>query len=162
MTAITVVHDLASAMRAAIEDRYQTEGVDLPDRRYSHAGEVAVDCAQLVVTSSRLYPGTPAQEAQRPLDGRFMRSAELVVWLLRCVPVATSTATTFSPPSPAELDAAGLEVLTDLWLLPDAVNQAYLAGDFMTRCDNLAFVGAVPYGPAGGFGGTVATWQAQV
>lgn len=155
----TRLHDFATDILTAVEDAFADAGVALPARRYVHHGAVAYDCDQLVVALERFALGLPGAEDQTPIRCAVARTAIFAVHLLRCVPSSSGSGTA---PTPESLDASSLELMVDAWLLLTGVLATYGAGELSTRCDSLAIIGLDPYGPQGGYGGSVLRIGAQV
>jgi hypothetical protein len=83
--------DAASRLLVAIENTFNTNGVDLPERRYitlGGPGSVAYDCAQLTVSWEQTYSGLPGQQQQVLSNCEGPRSGIFLVELVREIPVS--------------------------------------------------------------------------
>lgn len=140
-----------------------TRGIDVPIHRYIHSGLIAHDfvdqnCADAFVvawaTSSEGELGADDFGAITPIRCQMPLNHTFNIALLRCVPMVSSTG---RPPSKADLDAAGVTLLTDAMTLSAAIVD--LAGDkaLITYSEHTeAAIAAVSsVGPQGGVGGTV-------
>lgn len=88
-----------------------------PDRRYIASGRVVAmpGCESLAVVVERVYPGLPGQEQRTvPNTCAHPLSAQLAVVLNRCVPTVKDSG---HLPEAAELDAAGVALTDQGWLL---------------------------------------------
>lgn len=143
------IADLADALLAAAVSAYSDAGVTAPDRRYIHAGQVAFDCEQLVVSTTRVFrgrPRLPAADVNRPGD---LWSVEFTLNLLRPVPTLTDRG---QPPSTAKLQQAGTDLSVDARVLSLGMVPKLKAAPF-DGCDLVAAGDLIPVGPEGGFGG---------
>lgn len=126
-------------------------GTRVPTRQYVAAGLVAYDqCEQLTVTWAigGTYLVNPFPNRQ-PGPGRCasVLAADYLVECTRCVPVITGD----QAPTPADLTASGIEIMTDAVTLYCA-----LIADAPTLFGThpYAFGAVTPYGPSGAVGGT--------
>lgn len=136
-------------------------GTPVPERRYTHVGEVAIDlgCDQLVVAFERAFPGLPGLEVAdaRPTPG--MVTAQFGVGYTRCVPTLDRRG---GNPTAAQLDAAGQQGMLDADAVVKATRDAHKAGEWAATCDVLLWAETVTLGPAGGAGGVLVRLLAQV
>lgn len=153
------LYTVANQALEAVVDRFATEGITLPDRQYVTGGLVALDCEQVVVEVVRVYTGTPGAELSDPVSCAVPRSAEMRIWIVRCVPIFKDNG---DPPTQSELDASGEELLTDGWVLVWGLLQEYRDGNFLSQCDKLVIGNLAAVGPEGGFGGWALTIQADL
>lgn len=151
--------DIATQALDAVVSRFAAEAVALPDRRYVTAGEVALDCDQVVVEIVRVFTGLPGGEITEPVSCAVPRSAEMNIWLIRCVPGMSEDG---SAPSASALSDSGEELLTDGWILTWGLLQEYRDGNFLSQCDKLVIGNLTSVGPEGGFGGWALNIQADL
>lgn len=148
--------DLLDSVVTRMTDVYDDyePAVELPDRQYVHAGEVAFDCEQVVVSGMNLTHAFPG-EAGAILVCSPPRHVQLDVWIVRCVPTLSGNG---DPPTAAALDASAQIVLKDLWVLAYVLWDGYKAKDWGGDC------AAVLLGPVGIVGpeGTHVAVHAQV
>lgn len=157
----TKIYDLASSVLASVASRMTAAGDPPPDRRYVHAGEVAFDCEELVVSATVLDHAFPGESPQMHVCAP-PRHVVFEVWLIRCAPVQDDHG---NPPSVAELDAAAAQVLTDMWVLPLVLYDGLIEHDWggianceaCDACDSVLFSSVEAVGPEGAFGGVKAT-----
>lgn len=155
----TRIADTATQILSQLVTRLAALGLDVPDRRYVHAGQIAIDfagkdCAdELVVAWADAYQGTPEGEIRAPIGGGAPSTALFQILLTRCVP--TMDANTLAP-SASDLNDAGVQIMTDAFTLLRAVFEAESDGDLVTEGCSLSTLGRlIPYGPEGGVGGSV-------
>lgn len=152
---------VANHVLAELVDRLTIAGIDVPTRRYIHAGEIAhdfagQDCVEaLVVSWGGTFQGQPGAEGgASPMRCAVPTTASYTIALLRCVPTMDSMG---NPPSAAQLQDSGEEILTDGMALAVAIIDAQLDGDLVPIPCSLVGLGDVsPVGPQGGVGGSVA------
>lgn len=151
------LHTIATAALDAIVDAYAAEQppAALPDRQYVHAGQVAYDCEQVVVTVERGFFGLAHQEQVEVVDCLLMRSAVIAAHVVRCVPVTEEGG---DPPPAADLDAAALELTGDTIRVTNALSAAHRAGN-LGACKSLAFEGIDIVGPEGGLAAAVVRFR---
>lgn len=153
------LYTVASQALAAVVSRFATEGISLPARQYVTGGQIALDCEQVVVEVVRVYTGTPGAELANPVSCAVPRSAEMRIWIVRCVPTLKDNG---DFPTQAELDASGEELLTDGWVLVWGLLQEYRDGNFLSQCDKLVIGNLSAVGPEGGFGGFTLSFDADL
>lgn len=149
--------DLLDSVVTRMEDVYDdyTPAIELPARQYVHAGEVAFDCEQVVVSVpeqglTHAFPG----EAAAILVCSPPRHVALTVTVVRCVPVMSDNG---DPPTPEALDAAARTTLTDLWTLAYVLWAGYDAGDWGGTCASVLLGPVEVVGPEGAHTAVVAT-----
>ncbi len=127
----------------------------LPDRQYVHAGDVAFDCEQVVVTvpAAGLTHAFPGQSAQTQVCAP-PRHVALEVWIVRCVPGLKDNG---DPPAVAELDAAARLTLTDLWTLSYVLWDTYRDQCWGGSCASVLLGPVEVVGPEGYFTAVKAT-----
>lgn len=153
--------DLADAMLAAVVARYTMNGLTLPPRQYTHVGEVAYDCEEVVATLESIYPGLPGEEAitAPPRGGAFVATARMALVLVRCVPAVSDRG---KAPTAAQLNAAGQAALIDAREVLKALTGAASAGDFTPYCTSVSYFGTEFVGPQGAFLGSVTRFDVQL
>ncbi len=149
------VYDLATDILTSVVDRLTGAGIGVPDRRYVHAGEVAFDCEQLVVTIpeaglTHAFPGESAkvEHCSPP------RHVAVEAWLVRCVPSLTDSG---DPPTTGALDAFAAVQLADLWALAYVLWAGYDAGEWASTCATVLMGPVTVVGPEGTHGAVKAT-----
>lgn len=154
---------LATAVLDTVVAAYAAATIDLPDRRYTTSGAVAYDCEQVVVSLVRLYPGIAFLEdpSQPVLKATLLRSIQLAVHVVRCIPTLKDSPAGDVFPEPTELDASGQELLVDAYMLPTCIVRAWHDGDLSSYCSTLGVRELVPAEPDGGFGGSILSIDAQ-
>lgn len=148
----TKVADLAEELLASVATRLEDAGLTVPSRQYVTVGEVALDCPeQLVVAVTGLVHAFPGEEAAMAICAP-PRSVALSVWLTRCVPTVQENG---DPPTAAALNASGVELATDAWVLPYVIWEGHRADDdgWGEACDSILLGPVIPYGPSGQTGG---------
>lgn len=163
------IYDTAAALLDAVVAYYAQIATEfpsdapapLPDRQYVHAGEVSFDCDELVVTGVGLFQGQPNLPVDfTPIRCEVPRTARLEVWLVRCVPAIDDD----GAPEPAEETESAHDILTDLWMVPQAIFIAYKNGtlDLPGRCELLGLGSASIQGPQGAYTATAMEVQVTV
>lgn len=148
-----IATDLLDSVVARMVDVFDdyTPAIELPDRRYVHAGDVAFDCEQVVVAGQDLTHAFPGESAAI-LVCSPPRHVALEVWIVRCVPSLKDNG---DPPTAAELDAAAYQTLVDQWTL------AYVLwafrDDWSGPCASLLFGPVEIVGPEGAYSAVKAT-----
>lgn len=149
-----LIFQLTSDILDCIESGFATASVDLPDRRYVHQGEVALDCPdQLVVSFGGLVHTMPGGAEEIAVCAP-PRSAVIDVWLSRCVPVQKDNG---NPPTPTQLTDSAEQLNIDAWVLANVLFLGYQSGCWGGGCVSVLFGPVVPYGPEGEAGGVHAT-----
>jgi len=142
------LYTLARAVLDSLVSWFAAEGIDLPARQYVHAGEIAIDCEQLVVTLSQIRAGLPGQEDSGRVLCTYTRYVVLEIALFRCVPVGAT-------PAAAALEASAEQILADGQAIVEGLLRGWKDGDFSETCDTMRIAPLTPYGPEGGYGGSV-------
>lgn len=149
----STVYDHAADLLASVVDRMgdvyddYTPPIVLPERQYVHAGEVAWDCEQVVVTVVDLRHAFPGETA-KPLVCSPPRHIHMEVWIVRCVPTLDDNG---NPPSPAALDAAAHTELQDLWTLAYVLWKGYSDADWGGTCASVLLGPVDTVGPLGAY-----------
>lgn len=154
-TLSVLAHDLLDS----VVTRMAGDVDPLPDRQYVWSGAVAVDCEQVVVALEQLFQGLPGVADSAALQCTVLRTTQLAIYVIRCVPTSSADGT---PPSETVMDASGTTMLTDAHVLMRSVVEGYRAGDFAGTCDSFSIVNLLPVGPSGGYGGNVLRVQVQL
>lgn len=157
------LYDIGRAVLTQIENYYGTEGIDLPERRYVHFGEVAIDgglvhrCEQLVVTYlPGAFLGFPGEPEPGSLLCEVLTTATFQVWLSRCVPTFKNDRG--DPPDPGTLDGSGRELLVDALAINRALylgRKTMFAGIEPRGCRLIALPDQSTQGPQGGYSSVV-------
>lgn len=137
-------------------------GIDVPDRRYIHQGQVADDYAgekcseQFVVSFQGAFQGqigfTGSAVPEAAIRCAMPMSVQLEVRLTRCVPGPRSDGT---PPTASQLQDSAEQLLLDAWTLPVVVIDSTLDGSLTDMGVDLVGIGnVVPIGPQGNTGGS--------
>lgn len=152
----TKLYDTASDLLDSVVARMGTVPITLPVRQYVHAGLIAYDCEQVVVTVpetgvTHSFPGQAASDNQICSPPRH---TVLEVHVVRCVPVPSDNG---DPPTVTALDASAQEVLQDLWSLAYVIWEGYREGDWGSTCSTVSLGPVQVNGPEGGHVGVVAT-----
>lgn len=156
---VTVANELLVNIASGLE----AEGIDVPQRRFIHSGDIAADfvgekCAdQFIVSWSGSFQGQPpigSLPVGAPIKCAAPLSASFLVVLLRCVPTLDMRG---QPPSAADLQASAEEILTDAMTLPVVIINEQLQQDLIESigCSLLGIGDVSPFGPQGAVGGTV-------
>lgn len=148
----TTVYDIASDLLTSVASRLEDAGLIVPARRYVHAGEIAWDCEQLVVSGGLLSHAFPGEAAKVEFCSP-PRHVRFEVSLARCVPSLTDDG---GPPPVDDLDAAASSTLADLWSLSYVLWAGYRAGEWASPCHTLLLGPVAVVGPDGGFTAVVA------
>lgn len=114
----SLLFTLAEDIMEALVTRLTAAGIEVPDRRYVHAGVVALDAGpgmtckdQLVVTfNPGAFQGLPGRFDETALICEQPPSAIYEIWLTRCVPIFKEGG---KPPSNDELTAAAQKTMKD-------------------------------------------------
>lgn len=152
--AATDLADLADSILAAVEARHADAGIGLPNRRYTHTGEVAYDCEQLVVTLTGVFAGLPASPHNDPVNPVAPISASFEIHVVRCVPTLDQQG---NPPSVDRLNASAQEIATDHYVLARGILTSARTGEYGDHCQAVTIDRVGPADPQGGYGGTIAT-----
>lgn len=136
-----------------------------PDRAFVAPGIPVWDCCeQLAVYAPSIGERntSPPGTGRRHVFGRIPM-VRLVTTVTRCLPQGEVTGTRYTPPTPAELDAAAEQIQADGWALHNGIfnrlGQGLLAGG---RCSEDDWEGIEAATPAGGCGGWTMTIRFQL
>lgn len=154
-TGVTTLHDLAGQLLQAVAIYFGEQGVQPPTTQYVNGKGVTpiAICDTMVVGWSQVYWGTPGfGEQQLPIRQQQMRSADLQVWIFRCVSTLVDGAGGLSLDLAAEV-ADAETIMTDAYLLPKAVRMAHAEGTFADYCSGLSIGRCIPVEPLGGIAG---------
>jgi hypothetical protein len=119
-TGNTNAADLALALLAAVQNAFATASppVPLPDRQFATGTTIAEDCEQLVVAFDSIFTGTPGQAATpqfiRPSSTRV---ATFTVQINRLIPSLEGVGQGTMAPSAADIQASGIDLMTDAFLM---------------------------------------------
>lgn len=130
-----------------IVDHAADLGLDLPARRFVHAGELSWDGEELSVALVQVYPGRPGQFTPGPVEDATVMVGEYRVSLVRCVPGPQPSG---RPPTGSTLDRAGLGVMGDAGALVRVVLAAVMDETLASWRDKVLVGPLVVDGPGGG------------
>lgn len=155
----TKILDLADALLNGVVAEWPDDASPLPDLQYVSNGAVPWDgCEVLAVSYVRTFPaieGDPTQEGITSAPGlSALRAAVYDVVLLRCSPDITMVGPEIVMPAVEHIRASGVQVLTDVQALTNAVFAAQKAGD-IPGCSGLALENCTAAGPEGGMVGNL-------
>lgn len=154
MASLTDLQGAAEELLTAFVGQLQTQGVDLPDRRYVAPGQlIPWDDEQLTVNIQRLIQGQPGVSFQGsfqpPAAATF--SAQFAVSLCRRIPVIEQEAPfPMEVPTNDTLDVAGMETMTDCAALLIAAQAIHQAHTLTGPGEGFAIDECAPLGPEGG------------
>ena len=131
---------------------FASAAVDLPSRRYTTAGDILWDNEQFTVTFVSLFRhgGSIGSPLTDPVQCDLFTAAVFEIMLLRCAPHITDQSAVLPPP--AEFEAYGDRLLSDIDIVINAIYTAWSVGDFGVG-PMLAFETAETIGPEGELGG---------
>lgn len=118
--------DTLKYIQETVETIYAQAEVDLPDRRFVAAGDVASsianDCEQVTVNLAQIYLGAPGEPAAVPPHCNLVMFGDFVVQVTRCVPGPTTTRAGASvrPPKVSAIEEQTLVQAVDMQLLLEA------------------------------------------
>lgn len=126
---VTRLWDLADATLTAIVDGWPADHEPLPPRRYVHVGTPAQDAAQLVVWVPRTVGTGNANVGRQDIVPQNqglvgMRTAILIVQVLRAVPIVDGEGTEVMLPTPTVLSAMAKVLLGDTQAVLNCVIEA--------------------------------------
>lgn len=136
----------------------------LPERRYSHFGEVAFDCEQFVVNGVGITQGAGgppgAGFTSNPAQPVFTY-LQVDVMIVRSVPNLDDID---EPPTPSALDASAAELGLDVLALTETFELAFAGStdEIVGSCDNVYNGGIAWVGPAGDLIATILTFYVQL
>jgi hypothetical protein len=154
-TGVANLYGLAGSLLQAVNVYFGEQGVPTPTTQYVNGKGVTpiAICDTMVVGWSQVYWGTPGYgEQQLPVKQQQMRSADLQVWIFRCVATLVDGAAGLTLDLAAEI-ADAETIMTDAYLLPKAVKVAHGDGTFEDYCSGLSIGRCVPIEPLGGIAG---------
>lgn len=157
MDPTTHVADIAQSLLDEVIERLGNEGIELPERRFVHAGQTVHDCEQLSVSFVRIYNGVPGREVAGEIPCAMTKTAEFTIQLVRCVPSLDEN----ELPSGPELHASGLALATDAFALWRGLILAYKEKT-LARYLDMAVGPVEALDALGGFGGTSVTVSVQL
>lgn len=156
------LYTIGKSILDVLSTQLAAAGIDVPERRYVHSGQVAIDfagtnCAEeFVVTFLQMYSGEPGvggQTISKPVSGGVPLTAVYGVILTRCVPVQNARGI---PPDHNDLDASGSQILHDTMSIAHIIADQERMRTLVPDPASLVGFGIVtPYGPEGGVGGSV-------
>lgn len=154
-------YDLARSAFDAIVTGWPADpdvALPLPDRRYVAFGQIAWDCEQLVVSGLRSFITDGDVAVEQVVSGPvfFNRAVELVVSIVRCVPVVDNSGDEILFPDPDAIETSALVAFTDEETIRDVLISAQEARTLAVP-GGLAFGNWVTEGPLGGLGGGTLT-----
>ena len=140
-----------------------------PERAFVSPGIPVADfvgrdcCTQLAVRVTPIteQDTTPSGPDAGLRSARFawINSVTLVAYISRCIPTGSSSSTgLYTPPTPAQLNAASRQHLADAWALWNHLHGLVHAEHLVSLCEQVFFEGLTDAVPSGGCAG----WQAVV
>ena len=111
---ISTLADHMEYVLGVVVDTFGQAGIALPELRYITFGQPVHDCEQVTVQFQQMYVGPPGDQAQvaQPCDS--LRSAALLVEIVRCVPTPNSRG---GAPTPEQLTATARTQAVDAYML---------------------------------------------
>lgn len=160
------LHALAQEFLTACElalDTVPTFAPELggaPARSYVSPGQPAADCCDQLTVHVVGLAEAPTQptglpEGLKAQYGARVNHVNLLATILRCVPTGSTTKTTYTPPSAADLEAAARQLNADAWALWNNVWNQIRAGQLFSLCSGVFWGGMRSLEPSGGCGGWV-------
>ena len=132
-------------------------GGTLPERQYVSAGPPAWDCELLAVHCISSAATTDASPIARSAP-HLMRSAQVVVTIVRCVPTVDSNGMAVSVPSVVDEQAAAAVLYGDAQRVVNAVAIGEAAGT-IGSCWGVRFLDFAALGPEGGFAAAAVSFE---
>jgi len=158
------LREMSQAILDAVVAHFAAAGVALPERRYVAPGDpaqIAWDCEQLVVALQGVGWGQSPSAGQAlaktgtMVGATGVRHAVFVIALIRCTPSDGDRDTGI--PDAADIHAAGLDFMTDMGLLSQALLEACAVVQAGFSRSALVEPGVVdPQGPSGTMHGMTA------
>lgn len=162
MAVDTRLSEAATRLLDKLADELEARGIDVPTRRYVHAGLIAQDwagenCSEAFVVSwlNSLQGelGSTQQSTLTPIRCAMPVRHTFAIALFRCVPVLNDDGIA---PSTDRLNAKGLDIMDDAMTLAAAiVDLAASKTLFENEFTQTAITAVQAVGPTGGVGGTV-------
>jgi len=142
----------------------ERENFILPERRYSHFGEVGYDCEQFVVNGVNITQGaagTPGGDNSPSPGQPLLIYLQVDVMIIREVPNLDEID---QPPDSDELIASATEVGSDVQALTDTFYGAFgkESDEIVDQCDNVYMGGVTWVGPEGDLIATILTFYVQL
>ena len=153
---------LATDILTALVAELTADGITVPDRRYVHAGEVAWDCEQFVVSLKAMRPTMTGGADVLPTGPGgcvVLRSAVFELSLIHCAPEPFQDG---SRPTSVALNTWGIGRCDDALSLMRGVVRAHNAGSFGEVCSQVRIEEVNSLGPDGGYGGVAVTIAVQL
>lgn len=165
----TRLAEIATNILDVMATELTARGIDVPTRRFRQHGDIAHDfagqkCSEaFVITFDGLFQGVVdagGNLTNAPIRCAMPLVAQFTLVLLRCVPVVKTNG---KAPSAEEEDASAEVRLLDSMTMADVAIVAQ-TGDGLTGLEcSLVGIGQVTsYGPLGGVGGTIMTFQVSL
>ena len=107
----------------SIEERFEFYGIELPELRYKHMGEITHDCEQVTVSLVQVYLGPPGDQAVGPQPCDGPRSGVFQIEVVRCYKDGSSKnlkAARSTAVDPNVANEYSKERARDLWALLDS------------------------------------------
>lgn len=154
----TRIQDAADSLLANLADALSDEGIVVPERRFTHTGQIvhdfaSDDCASaFIVAWQGMFQGqTGSQGAGVPIKCVMPLQARFHVALLRCAPGLGEDA---EPPTPEQNTAAADEVMVDAMTLGLVTVDETLRRTLIDNRINVTAIESIlPVGPGGYVGG---------
>ena len=150
----TRIYDICVDMLSTVVANH---GGTLPARQYVSAGPPAWDCELVAVHCISSASPTGADPIARSA-GHLMRSAQIVVTIVRCVPTVDTNGMGVSVPSVTEEQAAAAALYGDAQRIVNAVAIGEAAGT-IGSCWGVRFLDFAALGPEGGFAGASVSFE---
>lgn len=158
--------ELAEEVLACVVSGFAAAHVLLPPRQFTHYGMPAIQpgCEQLVVTvpvDNSLLPSIPGRNSipVSPIRCVVPRAVGLQVWITRCCPHVDDNG---QQPSSAEMTAASLIGMRDIWTLANVLVDGANGGCYGTSCDRVELQNVTIEGPEGGVASVIARLLLQL
>lgn len=123
----------ANNILTAVENTFNSEGIELPARRYvtlGGQGTVAYDCAQLTVSWERNYSGLPGMENPTISSCKGIHTGVFIVELVRDIPVSQNASI---PPEPSLIQEAAEGLMRDAAVLYGAGSIAIEGNEILDK-----------------------------
>ncbi len=148
--ALTLVNRLSGVLEALIA-YFDQQGVSLPDRRYWTVGPSPTwDCAQVVVSASSTFLGTPGDQGTTPNDCvNTPTSVNIEIMILREAAILTAKG---NIPAAEKIQELSQAPAVDAWLLSRGLS-AILSTDEVTGMPPAVIASLNLLSPQGGYHG---------